>query len=204
MVAVFENGKMIARFKMPDAVLSGSVNTGRMTREAVAATLKDWTYGPGPQGKHPAFVSVPSAWAAANIVPVPGFPRLRANRAIAAAIGRALSKAIAQGAVIDWATTGSYVTRRGRWESTRPPGYHSAGLAIDVNWQQARVPDGVQDPRIVAAFKEEGFIWGGDWGSYRDPMHFEIPWKFVIKEPTPGSHVGARVLLDGQPLRVLA
>lgn len=59
------------------------------------------------------------------------------------------------------------------------PSCHAYGAAIDLD--PARNPYG-HDPKarhftadgpVVAAFKAEGWIWGGDWHSVYDPMHFQ-------------------------------
>lgn len=56
---------------------------------------------------------------------------------------------------------------------------HSHGIAIDINafapnGQGANAKHNIPS-RIIKAFEEAGFIWGGRWtGSYKDPMHFEL------------------------------
>jgi len=51
---------------------------------------------------------------------------------------------------------------------------HSWGIAIDLNvpTNQPQTP-GDMAPELIALFGEYGFEWGGDWSSYRDPMHFQ-------------------------------
>jgi hypothetical protein len=65
---------------------------------------------------------------------------------------------------------------------------HSYGLAFDINPRQNPYlknglllpPDGRYDPtakgtltpEIAAWIKAEGFVWGGDWTSLKDYMHF--------------------------------
>jgi hypothetical protein len=51
---------------------------------------------------------------------------------------------------------------------------HAFGLAADIN--ASRNPQGAaprQDPRLVRAFEQEGFAWGGRWPTAPDGMHFE-------------------------------
>lgn len=51
---------------------------------------------------------------------------------------------------------------------------HAFGAAIDLN--AATNPlggPGDMDPGIVAVFQHFGFLWGGDFHSRRDPMHFQ-------------------------------
>jgi hypothetical protein len=51
---------------------------------------------------------------------------------------------------------------------------HAFGLALDLNVPgNLRGTVGEMDRGVVAAFKEWGFSWGGDW-NYTDPMHFEL------------------------------
>lgn len=70
---------------------------------------------------------------------------------------------------------------------------HAYGLAIDINpLQNPYIRDGVVlppeagfDPSFpgtcspeslpVSLFKAHGFIWGGEWASLKDYMHFELP-----------------------------
>src|SRR3712207_3383582 len=52
---------------------------------------------------------------------------------------------------------------------------HAWGLAVDINASDN--PQGAEptmDPRIVAAFEDAGFTWGGRWPTAPDGMHFEL------------------------------
>ena len=52
---------------------------------------------------------------------------------------------------------------------------HTWGIAIDLN--ASKNPLGgasTQDPRIVDIFKQQGFMWGGDFQHRKDPMHFQL------------------------------
>jgi LysM repeat protein len=53
---------------------------------------------------------------------------------------------------------------------------HAWGIAIDLNPETNGMgQDGDIAPGIVAAFKNAGFFWGGDWpGRNKDPMHFQF------------------------------
>jgi len=53
---------------------------------------------------------------------------------------------------------------------------HCWGIAIDLNAQtNLQGTNGDMAPEIVAIFKNDGFVWGGDWtGKKRDPMHFQF------------------------------
>lgn len=52
---------------------------------------------------------------------------------------------------------------------------HSFGAAIDID--PANNPLGAKigklPPLVIAAFKNQGFLWGGDYKSRKDWMHFE-------------------------------
>ncbi|HND77247.1 MAG TPA: M15 family metallopeptidase [bacterium] len=53
---------------------------------------------------------------------------------------------------------------------------HSWGIAIDLNpATNALGTKGNMNPSIVKIFKNNGFIWGGDWADLNcDPMHFQF------------------------------
>lgn len=52
---------------------------------------------------------------------------------------------------------------------------HSWGLAIDMNPQENYLGTvGRMDAGVVACFKEQGFVWGGEFHSRLDPMHFSL------------------------------
>ena len=60
------------------------------------------------------------------------------------------------------------------------PSMHSYALAIDIN--APANPLGADeahtmfkhDSLVVRAFKEEGWVWGGDWHGRRDAMHMQF------------------------------
>jgi hypothetical protein len=68
---------------------------------------------------------------------------------------------------------GGYVYRPKR--GAVKPSTHSWGIAIDLNPNtNAMGTAGDMDPRLVAVFEGNGFVWGGRWsGRYKDPMHFQ-------------------------------
>jgi hypothetical protein len=61
----------------------------------------------------------------------------------------------------------------------RSPSMHSFGLAIDINAPANGLAEPVSrtifkpDSLVVKAFKQEGWVWGGDWRGRRDAMHFQ-------------------------------
>ena len=73
--------------------------------------------------------------------------------------------------------SGSFVPRNIRGDTRIS--MHAVGLAVDFD--APRNPLGAHEEAtffkpnspIVKAFKEEGWIWGGDWRSRRDAMHFQ-------------------------------
>lgn len=86
------------------------------------------------------------------------------------------------------ATEGGFAWRRVAGERRLSP--HAFGIAIDLNpryapywrWSRERPHPRQQTyPRaIVAAFEDEGFIWGGKWHEY-DLMHFEYRPELICK-----------------------
>jgi hypothetical protein len=46
--------------------------------------------------------------------------------------------------------------------------WHQAGAAVDIN--------GTRSPEfktIISVMKKNGFVWGGDFKSHKDPPHFD-------------------------------
>lgn len=78
-----------------------------------------------------------------------------------------------ENAVETWRSyDGCFVIRAKRGSSQRS--LHSWGLAIDVNAAQNGLGTiGDQPPLLVKAFKDAGFVWGGDFRNRKDPMHFQ-------------------------------
>lgn len=58
---------------------------------------------------------------------------------------------------------------------------HSYGLAVDLNAEDNKLgatKGGLFDqPNLVACFTRQGFDWGGDFRSRKDPMHFSYCWE---------------------------
>jgi len=55
---------------------------------------------------------------------------------------------------------------------------HAYGCAIDLdaprNFFHDQDPHFAHIPQVVKAFKDEGWVWGGDWsGRSKDGMHFQ-------------------------------
>ena len=87
---------------------------------------------------------------------------------------------------------GVFVFRHQRHNPSRPLSYHAWGIAGDVNpddnrailfdttppepWSESWMriwPNGV-DRNFVAAMESCGFVWGGRWLKFKDPMHFQF------------------------------
>ena len=70
-------------------------------------------------------------------------------------------------------TAGTYNPRKisgsSKWSN------HAYGIAVDINSEENgfNTGHGTMPKPVVAAFKSEGFAWGGDYKSRTDPMHFE-------------------------------
>jgi len=89
---------------------------------------------------------------------------------------------------------GVFNYRHMRHDKNRPLSYHAYGIACDINakenyawsprgkdktikpftaaWRR-KYPRGLSEVAVLC-FKKAGFMWGGDWPSFRDPMHFEL------------------------------
>ena len=88
-------------------------------------------------------------------------------------------------------TIGAY-NWRGKAGNSTSRSHHSYGTAIDINWEEnymvkaGKIISGkLYDPGnnrysmpaggiIVATFKEHGWVWGGEWKSAKDYMHFSF------------------------------
>lgn len=61
------------------------------------------------------------------------------------------------------------------------PSAHCYGLAIDINASEnalGQSSGGFYEHRdLVSCFVNEGFDWGGDFASRKDPMHFSRCWE---------------------------
>lgn len=70
-------------------------------------------------------------------------------------------------------TAGTYNHRKVRGSATKWSN-HAFGAAIDINAEENgfNVEGNIPRP-VIAAFKSEGFAWGGDYSGRPDPMHFE-------------------------------
>lgn len=78
------------------------------------------------------------------------------------------------------AVIGGYSNRNIAGTDTRS--LHSYGLAIDIDPAENPVQQAGQHmqtslpPHVGALAAKYGLAWGGSWNSYKDPMHFSVPW----------------------------
>jgi len=135
--------------------------------------------------------SIDDAWATAQLVtmtlpaPLPAswdrgaaISRLRVHRRLAAQFAVALltvhANPDAWAAIGD--TGGCYCWRPQRASAGRRLSRHCWGIAIDLDVADnpmGRSP-GKMHPAVIAAFRSQGFEWGGAWRVRKDPMHFEF------------------------------
>lgn len=109
--------------------------------------------------------------------------RVRVHQDLMPYLVRAAELYLASGQAWRPTSAGGFVPRPMR---TNPAALsrHSWGIALDVDATQnplVRAPAG--DPRrrppsfppaFVGAMRGAGFVWGGDWSTIYDPMHFEL------------------------------
>jgi hypothetical protein len=137
-----------------------------------------------------------AAWEAANLIHVlvrwpmwirlddgvHPVTRLRVHRLVARSLEKVLdalkeqfpSETQINSLGLQW-TAGAYNFRTKRGLQTRST--HAYGAAIDLDPNRnplgRRWAPGMMDPRVVTAFKGEGWVWGGDFKSRPDCMHFQ-------------------------------
>ena len=130
-------------------------------------------------------------------VPAPGKGTLRVNKFIAEDVTQIFTELNAMGFPIKSSTTSGYVWRNIGGKNKMS--FHATGLAIDLNWDanpdvrvsgtdnQAAVISKVQaagyspktNPYAIKVaqanvFKKYGMLWGRDFTSYLDMMHFSL------------------------------
>lgn len=142
-----------------------------------------------------------SRWERRNMVTAKGLPgswnrgrgRMYCHRKMAPALREALRRCEAYGVLGYIERMGCFKWRHIQHNPRKPLSFHSWGIAVDINpkdnrlrryergtaprphgplWKKAW-PEGVPE-KLVQAFKEAGFAWGGDWETTPDPMHFEL------------------------------
>ncbi len=118
------------------------------------------------------------SWVSANIraesVPILG--TVTCHRLMFHQLRGALQEIVARGLASKiHSYDGCYVPRFIERNPDNSISLHTWGIAIDINAAENPVNKGNhQDPRVVAIFKKWGFVWGGDWRTPNDPMHFQL------------------------------
>ena len=102
---------------------------------------------------------------------------IQIHHALSSLFQSCLSAAIASAPRYEISMLGGYCARHQRNDPNLPLSIHSYGAAFDLNWNAN--PMGkrlVTDIPIdfVRAFTSKGWVWGGDWSSIKDPMHFQF------------------------------
>ena len=140
----------------------------------IKESFGEFTARPRPDGT----IEVDAAWRRSNIVArsVPILGVITCHRALFPQLRLALRELASRGLsfTIDPGDYGGCYSPR--FIDTNPGGrlsHHSWGIAIDVNVSTNRPGTGSDlDPRVVSAFENAGFTWGGRW-LIPDAMHFE-------------------------------
>jgi hypothetical protein len=76
-----------------------------------------------------------------------------------------------QAKILSWGGIYNFRPIRG---TKRALSLHAFGAAIDLNAETNKLgTEGDMSPEVVEVFRHFGFVWGGDFGSRPDPMHFQ-------------------------------
>ncbi len=143
----------------------------------VADAIKKFVYTEGVGGR----INPDPVWVSSYITPWSYKQiKMKVNRLIAPALTRVFQKLDALGMVagpVYWIRnkdTACYVPRHKMWDPARNLSEHAYGLAVDVNWTTNPLGGSTDyPPGFVNAWKSEGFVWGGDWTSPKDYMHYQ-------------------------------
>ncbi|MFL6239929.1 MAG: M15 family metallopeptidase [Actinomycetes bacterium] len=148
--------------------------TAFLTGSRAASAFGAFSYHYYPDGT----IAPDPAWVAANIrtevVPILG--AITCHRLMFHQLRGALQEVVARGLASKvHSYDGCYVPRFIERNPTNSISLHTWGIAIDINAAENPLNGANhQDPRVVAIFKKWGFVWGGDWTSPHDAMHFQI------------------------------
>jgi hypothetical protein len=122
-----------------------------------------------------------------------GKGRMYCHKKMAPALQEALRRCEAYGVLDYIERMGCFKWRHIQHNPKKPLSYHSWGIAVDINppdnklkrykqgaapkpWSDkwwATWPKGVPE-KLVQAFEESGFTWGGRWTRTPDNMHFQL------------------------------
>jgi hypothetical protein len=127
-------------------------------------------------------VIAPSGWESNNMIIVSDLPligrRLYVNKNIADPLRAALAACEALGDGYVLRTIGCFAPRPKRVNGDLS--IHSWGAAVDINSDTNPLTPvgGIMVCDIptawIAAFKDQGFTWGGEFSGRKDPMHFQF------------------------------
>jgi hypothetical protein len=124
------------------------------------------------------WIDIDPGWVRRNIVTrsVPILGRVTCHREMIAPLRRALGSLQRRGLsrLVDPGDyAGCYAPRR--IPDSGSLSLHAWGLAVDINASEnLQGAEPKQDRRVVRAFEDEGFTWGGRWPTAPDGMHFEL------------------------------
>ena len=142
-----------------------------------------------------AAITIEPEWAKLNLVTV-NLPSLLPHpvyihRLVAEPFARAVRAACSSRSDYKINSCVSFVPRHKNHDQKKPLSLHTWGIAIDINPATNRLGAKRSSPpsssktvdrsvcydmpaEFIAAFKAEGFFWGGDFKSPKDPMHFQL------------------------------
>lgn len=155
------------------------VNEALISGAAAEKLLGNFTYKANPNGS----ITEDPAWVQANIVTrtVPILGSVTCNKLMFPQLIGALTE-LQQEGLSSLINATEYQQHQGNCyqprfvdsDPSRGISYHAWGIAIDLN--RVQNPEGGanhQDPRLIMAFEQWGFRWGGVFYP-PDPMHFEL------------------------------
>lgn len=126
-------------------------------------------------------VDIEDAWEAENLVLIKNVCgtnlRIRLHHRAVEPFERALAAALVEAPQYTIRLLGGYSPRHQRHDPKLPLSIHALGAAIDINWDKNPMGSTLitdLPPALVAAFKREGWEWGGDWKKIKDAMHFQF------------------------------
>lgn len=148
---------------------------------------------------NPGTGAVDGAWEKANIITtrtLPGIPSkwyFQCHRLVEPYLREGLRRAQLAAPDYKIERAASFVFRHQRYDASRPLSYHSWGIAIDIDADRnfaktfspaAKTPEpwspewtkiwpkGLPQA-FIEAMESVGFVWGGRWKGFCDPMHLE-------------------------------
>ena len=124
-------------------------------------------------------VKVSREWERANCVITRGLPGyakpLYVHRLVEPYLREGMRRAAIAAPSYLIRTLGCFAPRHQRHDRSRPLSDHTWACAFDIN-ASTNKPNTVGDmpPEFVECFTSLGFEWGGQWKSFKDPMHLQL------------------------------